>query len=256
MIKLDSKTWNIINEGIYHIHAEINLTKLRTDILDILYSLIPYDRAFFDLGIKKSTHVDFFDPIAKNMEQKYLKLYFSKYEEVDTMYWFFSQNRTEIYRETDFVSEKMRRDSVFYNEWLKPQNIFYSMGSMVLYKGILYGSINLWRSKKMNDFTDRDIGIMTILNRHISMRFNALFPNGFKKNDDLSSPLISKYHLTKKESLIAGMLYEGKTVRTIATELFLSEDTIKKHSTHIYKKLKVSGKPELIKLVHSLEGGQ
>lgn len=52
--------------------------------------------------------------------------------------------------------------------------------------------------------------------------------------------------LTERESQITGLLMKGYTYRLIAQELFLSESTIKTHIQHIYCKLNVRNKTELI----------
>lgn len=53
-----------------------------------------------------------------------------------------------------------------------------------------------------------------------------------------------KYGLSQRESEIAWLLYRGYTNRQIAEELFIAESTVKKHATHIYEKLQVSGRKE------------
>ncbi len=55
--------------------------------------------------------------------------------------------------------------------------------------------------------------------------------------------------LTARESEIAALLVKGRTYKMIADELFLSENTVKSHIKHIYAKLKIRRKSELISLV-------
>ncbi len=54
--------------------------------------------------------------------------------------------------------------------------------------------------------------------------------------------------LTEREIEVAWLIYRGYTNLQIAEELFVSETTIKKHATHIYEKLKISGRKELKEL--------
>ena len=251
MIKLTSEQWNIISEAIYTMNAESNLDKLRGDILAALDSLIPHTRSFFDLGQRQNNQVDFFDPLPRNMEKKYLDLYYDEYQYIDTMFWFFSQSRTEVYRESDFVSTAMQEASAFYSGWLAPQDIHYSMGSMVVYNGVLYGSVNLWRSKSQGDFTDEEVQIMTVINRHLSLRFGMWFPKGFHRRGTGShlEALARLYHLTPREIEIAELIYEGLSIREIAEQLFVTENTVKKHSTHIFKKMKIDSRVRLARVV-------
>lgn len=59
--------------------------------------------------------------------------------------------------------------------------------------------------------------------------------------------------LTEREREITALLLEGKTNRMIATELFLSENTIKTHVKNIYSKLKVQSRMELVGLMLDLQ---
>jgi len=251
MIKLTSEQWNVINEAIYVMNAESNLDKLRSDLLAALDSLIPHDRSFFDLGRREKNQVDFFDPVGRNMEKRFLDLYYDEYQYIDTMFWFFSQSRTEIYRESDYVTTAMTETSEFYKGWLAPQGIHFSMGSMVEYSGMLYGSVNMWRSKKHGDFSDEEVQIMDVINRHLSLRFGTWFPKGLRRQDskDYSVALARLYHLTPREVEIAGLIYEGRSIREIAEVLFVTENTVKKHTTHIFKKMKVDSRTRLAHIV-------
>lgn len=251
MIKLTSEQWNIINEAIYTMNAESNLDKLRGDMLAALDSLIPHARSFFDLGRRQNNQVDFFDPVGRNMEKKYLDLYYDEFQYIDTMFWFFSNSRTEVYRESDFVTPAMQAASAFYSGWLAPQGIHYSMGSMVVQNGVLYGSVNLWRSKTQGDFSDEEVQIMNVINRHLSLRFGTWFPKGFQKRGTSShlDSLAGAYHLTPREVEIAELIYEGLSIREIAELLFVTENTVKKHSTHIFKKVNVDNRARLARIV-------
>lgn len=51
--------------------------------------------------------------------------------------------------------------------------------------------------------------------------------------------------LSRREAEVAWLLYRGYTNRQIGEELYIAETTVKKHATHIYEKLHVSGKKEL-----------
>lgn len=52
--------------------------------------------------------------------------------------------------------------------------------------------------------------------------------------------------LSRREAEVLHKLLEGKSRKQIAEELFITESTVKKHTTSIYAKLDVSGKIELI----------
>ncbi|MDR2487400.1 MAG: helix-turn-helix transcriptional regulator [Clostridiales Family XIII bacterium] len=253
MVKLSSEQWNIINEAIYAMNAEGNLRQMRAGLLAALDTLIPFERAFFDLGSRQGSKTEFFDPVARRMERKFLDLYYDEFQYIDTMFWFFSQTRTDIYRESDFVSEVMRDTSAFHSGWLVPQGIYFSMGSMAVHEGRLYGSVNLWRSRQHGDFSDEEVQIMTVLNRHLGLRLANCFPQGVRRRDAEAGThaLADRYHLTPREIEIADRIQEGQTIREIAESLFVTESTVKKHTTHIFRKMKVASRTQLVRAVHT-----
>ena len=62
-------------------------------------------------------------------------------------------------------------------------------------------------------------------------------------------PHAGSRELTAQEALIATMVAEGKTNKRIATTLFLSPKTIEFHLGHVYRKLEVSNRTELTRVL-------
>lgn len=56
------------------------------------------------------------------------------------------------------------------------------------------------------------------------------------------------YGLTKRELEIAGLIAEGKTNGDIATVLYISETTVKKHVSNIFEKTGVARREELVRI--------
>lgn len=252
MVTLNPSQWQKINDIVLHIYSKTDIYNMRLDFLREVKELIPFDKSFFDLGYKKNAKVVFFDPVTETVNEKYLNSYFKVYESVDVMFWFFSQNESNIYRETDYVPSATLGMSLFYNEWMLPQNIRYSMGSKVAQDDILYGSVNLWRGEDKGDFTDEEIEILKVLNEHLSLYFHNRYPNGIRRNDDndYADTLMHLYNLTARESEIVELIYQGLTSKQIAEKIYISENTVKKHTYNIFKKMKVSNRSQIIKIVH------
>jgi DNA-binding NarL/FixJ family response regulator len=58
--------------------------------------------------------------------------------------------------------------------------------------------------------------------------------------------------LSKRENQIAQLLLKGYTRQLIASELAISETTVKTHIHNIYLKLEISSKTELIQKIHHI----
>ena len=65
---------------------------------------------------------------------------------------------------------------------------------------------------------------------------------------DLCRIAFSSYDLSERELEVATLAYRGFSIKKIAQALFVSESTIKTHMTHVYRKLDIHSKQELIAL--------
>lgn len=62
---------------------------------------------------------------------------------------------------------------------------------------------------------------------------------------------LRKKSLSNREIEVAWLIYRGYSNIQIAEELYISETTVKKHASHIYEKLEVTGRKEFKSFVKS-----
>ncbi|UCS94048.1 LuxR C-terminal-related transcriptional regulator [Echinicola marina] len=67
-----------------------------------------------------------------------------------------------------------------------------------------------------------------------------------------TAPMLLLETLTKREMEIFLLISESKKTNEIAQELFISEETVKKHKQNIYKKLQCNKTSELVKMAFEL----
>lgn len=72
------------------------------------------------------------------------------------------------------------------------------------------------------------------------------------EDHEIFESMMKEYELTNRETEVAWLLYRGFTNRQIGEELFIAETTVKKHVSHIYEKMQVSGRKEFRMKVSSL----
>lgn len=60
----------------------------------------------------------------------------------------------------------------------------------------------------------------------------------------------ARQHLTDREMELIRMVAEGFQNKEIAAQLFIAEDTVKRHLYNIYKKLNIKNRPQLIRYAH------
>ena len=61
----------------------------------------------------------------------------------------------------------------------------------------------------------------------------------------------SEYGLSIRETEVMELIARGQTVSAIASALFISENTVRTHSKHVYSKLGIHSKQELSTLIES-----
>ncbi|WP_186753986.1 response regulator transcription factor [Echinicola salinicaeni] len=67
-----------------------------------------------------------------------------------------------------------------------------------------------------------------------------------------TAPMLLLENLTKREMEIFLLISESKKTSEIAQDLFISEETVKKHKQNIYKKLQCNKTSELVKMAFEL----
>jgi DNA-binding NarL/FixJ family response regulator len=81
--------------------------------------------------------------------------------------------------------------------------------------------------------------------RAIQTLFEDLVSTGRRSPDGIAGSLpLAGYHLTQREHEILALLAEGRSNRSIATNLFVSEETVKAHVGSIFRKLGVANRTQ------------
>ena len=117
-------------------------------------------------------------------------------------------------------------------------------------------SLDLLRGKESGDFTESELQLLKLFNRHLCARFAREYPHGISLSKYIGADETLKqlYHLTSREAEIAILLTQQKSRSVICGSLYISENTYKKHLSNIYKKVHVSSLGELTSKLAYVEG--
>ncbi|MCI9442779.1 MAG: helix-turn-helix transcriptional regulator [Ruminococcus sp.] len=164
------------------------------------------------------------------------------------MVWNFSRTEPIVYRNSDLMPDYLREKSPIYQQWMQPLRVYHGMGCTIV-KQHFYGSITMFRTKEMGDFTQEELYLLEVLNTHLASHMQKLYPNGVRESDfqeiDMDKHWLGKYHLTVREQEIVRQLQYGLTNQEIGTKLCISEVTVKKHMSHIFEKMQVKNRNQL-----------
>ena len=141
----------------------------------------------------------------------------------------------------------------FIQDYIRPRNLKYSIGfSFQDLDGIGRVTIALDRVENVR-FTSRELfNLHTIL-----PQLNNLYKNfSYQDTKQFSTNQISweETKLTPREIDVTKLLCQGVTPANIGKILFITLPTVYKHISHIYEKMKVSSRQELlVRLLHDTE---
>lgn len=246
---MDVKLLRLLDNAIYNLYGAENDAALRTVFLNDLQSVVPYKVAIFDLETVYRGKKLYYDAITVNIPKTKMDEYYRDYVDKDYTSWLLNQpNLYNVYRDSDYISEAAKKDSVLYREWLQPMGLSYGCGMIIAYGKVVYGTVTLARGLDERDFSDKEMERLRILGRHLCRKFNLLCPNGvvFRKSEKEHEALRQAFDLTGRENEICNLIYNGRTPAAIADLLCISVSTVNRHIANIYSKLQINTRYELL----------
>ena len=244
-ITLSHAEWQRINEIIIRMNRENDIWLALSDFLKDIEQLIPYDKAdillysFSDdkYSVDKSMY-RYFDA---SEERNYNEYYFQIDDVLDKM----KQTQLYVMRSSD-VFDSSREDTEYYIDHIKKTDIHYSLDANFKWhrnnKSINFGSLDLFRSKNSVDFSEKEKVICEIVQPHIETKISQFVYS----DSDFMDGLLDPYGLTKMEAAVAKCVLRGYTNEMIASELYITVSTVKKHITNILNKTSTFNKADLI----------
>lgn len=250
MPHLPGEVWEALDPAILELHTQADPQQLQSCFLRRLEALVPHRRSFFDLCAPQAGRLVFFSPVSLNMSEAELAAYYQEYQYSDYVAWSFASDQPTVYRDSNMISAAARESAAIYKQWMQPMGVYWSMGSTVMGAAHLLGSVTLFRSREDGDFTDQEVELLRVLNRHLSAHFAFLWPQGVTPaQEGRAGTLASRFGLSERERQIAELVAAGRSNAEIGAELFISENTVKKHAGSLYRKLGITSRTQLLRLV-------
>ena len=110
------------------------------------------------------------------------------------------------------------------------------------------------------NYLDRDedkIYLKTVINKNSGdgkeSNFHFLLVPDHSKRDPINQHLIDRFHFTQKEQQVLIGLIHGSSVKQIALNEFISENTVKTHLKSLYRKTGTKSQSQIVSLVLSHE---
>ncbi|MGE7093698.1 response regulator transcription factor [Lysinibacillus sp. NPDC048646] len=231
----DSK--EILNavQSLAKIQINQNLETYRYDVLNILYEKLSYKSPLFWLVDNQKNLVN---PILFNIEESTIQEYLQYFQKHDPLHPKNIKQIQAIQSITDNVSEKEYLNSDYHNLFMTKYNLRDEMAIYIQVNNIYVGVIGLLRENNELKFNLRDYTKLNFLVKMIE--------NGFIFNLQSSALVIPSTPLTNREKEIVIEIAKGKKNHEIAKQLFISENTVKKHLQNLFQKFEVRNRIELL----------
>lgn len=252
LLTLSDKEWLIISDIILNINST-NDEEMRMSFLKKLEGAVPFDIATFFIGSNAENQKTLITPIVYKHPFERISNpndLFSEYENIqkgDYGNWAYWLPNSTVFRDTDILSDSIRKDTDIYKKIYSPVGMHYGCVLNIVYDNILLGVVCLYREKGSSDFSDRDVFILNYIKPHLTYRMYQLHPQG-KNQINLKGTIFKEYNLTQREFEIIILICKGYSNKEISENLFICEDTVKKHLQHIYKKININCRSKLIRI--------
>lgn len=244
---LTEAEWLVFNDLVLSINVSSNTDDFRHQFLKKLNLLVSFESADFYLGDMTRKNM-LIQPIGINKKNESYRTYDKYFFQVDYVQQLLSLAKPLVFRESDILTDAEREKTEFYNDFLKPREMHFICSAIVANQHGLLGDVNLYRSKKNCDFSERDLFILKQLEPHVTNRLYQLKQSRgvppLKEQGDVSY-FATQYRLTDREAEIVHLILLGYNNQEIGDRLFLSINTVKKHVSNILEKTGAANRMQL-----------
>lgn len=225
-----------------------NPKEFSVQIVKKIITLIPYDQARIyyinDNGIV-------YDEYLFGVDKRWTHLYHEYYSKIENgRYSIFSN----IINKGHFFTSKIENCvhdwtnhecDEFLTDYIRPQGIRYTVGFG------LHDNYNTLKITCILDrisyskFTNKELNVLNLILAHLENLHRNFYVN-VSDNGNVNNNIKFQTPLTMREAEIAELLSKGVTPTNISRKLCICQSTVYKHIAHIYDKLNVSSRQELL----------
>ncbi len=243
---LTEREWILFNDIVREIYTTKSLEEFSQRFLALVRKLIPYHSSSVAVVKEDGTVEEKQIVLVGKDKMEDVQLYNKKYVKMDYTNVIFDFPRSSSFRDIDIVNEEEMKKTVIYKEFFEPRGKKYS-GGLVIKTEQRDLCITLYRDELNGPLTEKEMFILEQFIGHLEnmVRLVGEAEPVEKLEDRL--PKEMENVLTERERQIFPYVLRGYTNLEIGNQFFISESTAKKHVYHIFEKLQVKNRGELIR---------
>lgn len=245
LVVLENNDFMILNNIIYKIHTNENFLMMRKEVLEQIKMVVEFDSADFFLS-KGNGSSSLTEQVSYNCKGNLPE----EFENLDYSQGILASGKSMVYRESDILSESKRIETEYYKKVYLVNHWHHALQIVLAYNNEFVGVMTLYKLKGKDDFKYTDILLMDLLKEHLAYRVYKEKESCNKTGGKLTIEEASEqFSLTLRERDILSWVMKGLSNEEICNQTFITNNTLKKHILNIYKKVQVSNRVQLFKLI-------
>jgi DNA-binding CsgD family transcriptional regulator len=222
----------------------VGLYKFQQESLGLLTGVLDVPKAISYLIDEKGK------PVCYKVHQLQLSMhreYLNTYHQYDPLYpTLFSNKDADVVKMSDLVSCYERDEHPYFQKFINPWGVRDIVEIFLRLDNHLTAGFALFN---LNNQPVIDAGyIRRVSKLHEFMQFSLEQSFASPKNLEFNS-ICNHYQLTNKERLVVELVTQGLSNKVIASDLDCGLATVKTHLQHIFQKLSINSKNELVALL-------
>lgn len=144
------------------------------------------------------------------------------------------------------IAPHMLKQTLYYQEFMQRYNHRYVADMFFRNEGRIVAVLSLLREESLGNFTQPELELLKKVQPFMEYSLNTVY---LPQRDKERETITQRYQLTDRELDVLELLISGANNKQIAKELNIGLATIKTHLHHIFQKMSVSTRSELVSKV-------
>ena len=253
---VEKNVFLIYNQVLSELYRCRNYECLGRYFLPTLKLLIPAPYASILRSVERENRIFLMDPLCVPADFIEAERNYMRYADADQTGWLSRCREATIYRESELVEEQERLHSTIYQKCYQPYGIYDTLFYAVVHNGRHLGVLSLFRCRQDGPFTEEEVFLLKSVGSHLNQHMASLLDKSDRQGSfggrDLSA-VAAKYGLTAREKELLELLTRFRNNNEIAEALQVRGSTLQKHFQNMFRKLGVTSRWEVMRLLLELD---
>ncbi|NIB43649.1 helix-turn-helix transcriptional regulator [Pseudomaricurvus alkylphenolicus] len=218
--------------------------RFQEESLALVNGLLPLTSSAFYLVDPNMHHKGI---VLHGIEQEMDQAYRLHYKDLDPAHPARYQKRKEnLVCLENIMSTSTLHNTVYYQEFLKPRNIEHVTDLFFRQEDRIIAVLTMLRDASLPAFSPEELQTLTVTQRFLEYAINTVY---LPERASQRATITDRFELTDRELDVLEWVIAGAENKVIARELEVGLATVKTHLNHIYAKVGVSSRTQLLSRV-------